>query len=415
MSIWTFGANNGLNNVLSSGGFGSGLGYLPGLGGRDMYNIDAKVSDCATSDGNRTGICVRTTSECTNRGGRPLGTCFATPQYGSNQGSNSGSINSLNGWPQQPGIPVGICCFFQVTCGGTIVNNGTYFRNPNAPSPYTDSRACSVTVQRIRPDICQIRLDFLVFDLSRPREGTCDSDRFVVNGQTQNNIIPPICGYNTGQHIYIDMSATNSPVTLNVLTMANRNRLFDIRVSQIHCSSIYRAPPNCLQYHIGVQGSIRSFNYDEPTVPSLGGYLNNLDYTICFKKEPGFCTVTYSVPTVYVHITDQNQPQEGPTTIPPGRYFNIVPDTATQNPVGSNEGGAGPYDCPFDYLFIAGRRLCGYRFNGQLYPPTPNPMTNSEVTDNSTGPIYARFVSNHQEVGRGFNLNYRMNPCLIGG
>ncbi|CAG2114154.1 unnamed protein product [Medioppia subpectinata] len=217
------------------------------------------------------------------------------------------------------------------------------FRNPNAPSPYTESRACSVSVQRLRPDVCQLRLDFLVFDMSRPRDGTCDSDRFVVNGQTQNSIIPPVCGYNTGQHMYIDMSSTNSPVTLNVLTMGNRNRLFDIRVTQIHCSSGYRAPANCLQYHIGVQGSIRSFNYDEPNVAQQGGYLNNLDYTICFKKEPGFCTVTYSVPTVYVHINDPNQSQEGPLTIPPGRYFNIIPDTSTSNPVGNDQAQKKPH------------------------------------------------------------------------
>jgi hypothetical protein len=140
------------------------------------------------------------------------------------------------------------------------------------------------------------------------------------------------------------------------------------------------APANCLQYHIGVQGSIRSFNYDEPNVAAQGGYLNNLDYTICFKKEPGFCTVTYSVPTVYVHINDPNQSQEGPMTISPGRYFNIIPDTSTNNAVGNDQAGAGPYDCPFDYLFLAGRRLCGSRFNGQLYPPMPNPSVNSEVT-----------------------------------
>jgi len=37
------------------------------------------------------------------------------------------------------------------------------------------------------------------------------------------------------------------------------------------------------------------------------------------------------------------------------------------------------------------------------------------VTDNSTGPITARFVTNEKDVARGFNINYRMNPCLING
>lgn len=139
------------------------------------------------------------------------------------------------------------------------------------------------------------------------------------------------------------------------------------------------APPNCLQYNIGVQGSIRSFNYEDPNV-SAQGYLNNLDYTICFRKEPGFCTVTYSVPTVIYNQNDPNLPQDAPVQTSPGRYFNVIPDTSTNNAVGNDQAGAGPYDCPFDYLFIAGRRLCGSRLNGQLYPPMPNPSVNGEVT-----------------------------------
>ena len=88
--------------------------------------------------------------------------------------------------------------------GGTIIHNGTYFRNPNAPGTYNEAKACSVTVQRFRHDICQLRLDFLIFDLARPRDGVCDSDRFVVNGHSQNSIIPALCGYNTGQHCKLE-------------------------------------------------------------------------------------------------------------------------------------------------------------------------------------------------------------------
>lgn len=88
----------------------------------------------------------------------------------------------------------------RVTCGGTITRNGTYFQNPNAPSPYTDTRTCSVTVRKSYPGICQIRLDFLYFELREPNSGTCEQDRFVVSGQDDNDIVPPICGQNNGQH-----------------------------------------------------------------------------------------------------------------------------------------------------------------------------------------------------------------------
>jgi len=87
-----------------------------------------------------------------------------------------------------------------VTCGATISQNGTYFRSPNSPSVLTDSQTCSVTVQPFRRDICQIRLDFTVFDLWPPKAGICDTDRFIVSGQAQNSIVPTFCGYNTGQH-----------------------------------------------------------------------------------------------------------------------------------------------------------------------------------------------------------------------
>ncbi len=103
-----------------------------------------------------------------------------------------------------------------------------------------------------------------------------------------------------------------------------------------------------------------------------------MDYTICFRKEPGFCTLTYSLPTIFISPNDQNQPQD--QTTPPGRYFNIVPEVSTSNPVSNDQAGAGPYDCPHDYLLLAGTRLCGSRLNAQLYPPMPNPSSNADVT-----------------------------------
>lgn len=58
------------------GGLGDQLAQIP------QFGQLSRISDCPTTDGNRTGICVRSTSECTSRGGRPLGTCYATPQTG---------------------------------------------------------------------------------------------------------------------------------------------------------------------------------------------------------------------------------------------------------------------------------------------------------------------------------------------
>ena len=145
------------------------------------------------------------------------------------------------------------------------------------------------------------------------------------------------------------------------------------------------APQNCLQYKTGVQGSFKSFNFEDVHIPSTG-YLSNLDYTICFRKEPGFCTVTYSVASVYT--SDQNTGSQSPEqdqaqAVSPGRYFNIIPDTSSTNSVGAGQAGAGPYECPSDYIMLAGIRFCGSRLNPQLYPATPNPTFNADVTGQS--------------------------------
>lgn len=103
-----------------------------------------------------------------------------------------------------------------------------------------------------------------------------------------------------------------------------------------------------------------------------------MDYTICFKKPQGYCSVTYTVPRQpfadfgqsIIHQTTQTQTNY---QVNPGQYFNII------GMVGNDQAGAGHYECPQDYLQLANIPLCGSRLNSQLFPPTPNPTTNSEV------------------------------------
>ena len=100
-------------------------------------------------------------------------------------------------------------------------------------------------------------------------------------------------------------------------------RRFNLQLTQIPCSvEKLKAPPNCLQYLTGTYGNIKSFNYynhgslggqnslanNANSLPkgrnaitnnelTNAGYPNDLDYTICFKKEPGFCSITYELAT----------------------------------------------------------------------------------------------------------------------
>ena len=53
-------------------------------------------------------------------------------------------------------------------------------------------------VNRASDDICQIRLDFVTFNIAPPNNtGECLTDFFLVTG---GSAVPQICGTNDGQH-----------------------------------------------------------------------------------------------------------------------------------------------------------------------------------------------------------------------
>ena len=145
--------------------------------------------DVLTDASNKTGFCVPNPMDCRARGGSLLGPCL---QFQA---------------PNMPPQVFGACCYFEATCGQTIRVNGTHFRSPNFPDPYPTPGSCQVTIRNTYPSVCQVRLDFLVFNLKQPVQGNCNSDRFVVNGQASNDIIPSICGFNPDQHSELDWNA----------------------------------------------------------------------------------------------------------------------------------------------------------------------------------------------------------------
>jgi hypothetical protein len=64
--------------------------------------------------------------------------------------------------------------------------------------------------------------------------------------------------------------------------------LKQIKVTQIECESIWKAPNDCVQYHTGLSGTFRSFNH--PT----GLITQNSQYSICIRQEEGHCGIAYS-------------------------------------------------------------------------------------------------------------------------
>lgn len=159
-----------------------------------------------------------------------IGTCLSYPECFAFRGNISGTC----------GTGYGLCCVSKLTdifaikfdlshirlhfpatktCQGVIYANNTYFVNQGYPSSYTSAGQCYTTINRLTPNICQIRyffnhnfyliqlflilffrLDFEAFSISQPESVAhrCVTDSFVVTGTTSP--VPVICGDNAGQH-----------------------------------------------------------------------------------------------------------------------------------------------------------------------------------------------------------------------
>lgn len=86
LNFFGFGGQPGFggNGIGSGGLFGSSPGIVgPSSGGLfglgfNQYNPN-RISDCPTTEYNRTGVCETSPYDCRRKGGRVVGQCFATP------------------------------------------------------------------------------------------------------------------------------------------------------------------------------------------------------------------------------------------------------------------------------------------------------------------------------------------------
>ncbi|XP_044260176.1 uncharacterized protein LOC123008447 [Tribolium madens] len=354
-------------------------------------------------------------SQCQSSGtfGDYLGTCYHETECSAMNGTNLGDC--ADGY--------GVCCVFRNTCGTSSDRNCTYFESPGYPDydppgpmvlppstmppPITpDPRLplsgtnrqsdttmeCTINIYKQGDNIQQMRIDFIDLELRGPVDGTCGTERLVISGQNIN-AVPEICGYNTGQHVYVDVSTLMGPLQLSVLSNTGERKRYKIRICQIanDCSQ----SNNCLQYYTGVTGMISSFNYDQAAINNRSepGYFNNLNYAICIRKEAGFCSITYTnVPNGLEY---------------PFQLVNLNDDGVSTVPMG--QAGVDIFNCPDDYIVIGGTRLCGDKLNdGSLIEDF---TMNAPVTDSSAGPIVIPVRTDGSVTGRGFKLFYTQNRC----
>jgi len=203
-----------------------------------------------------------------------LGTCYSETECASKGGTVDG--NCAAGF--------GVCCTFLVSdCGSTVDNNCTYIQNPSYPTTYSTTGSCAYSVSPLSSDICQLRLDLDNFDLTETTAGVCTDSFDVTVGSSRDYM--SLCGTNSGEHIYVETGRSTSTQTLT-FTIATGGT-WRIKVQQIECHSISKAPSDCYQYLTGISGSIESFNY--ATV-----MLTDTLYTICVRQEEGYCGIEWS-------------------------------------------------------------------------------------------------------------------------
>ncbi|XP_075211076.1 uncharacterized protein LOC142318377 [Lycorma delicatula] len=187
----------------------------------------------------------------------------------------------------QCALGFGVCCVFIATCDAEVINNVTYFVSPDFPGLTRNPDICAIQVKKIAPEISQIRLDFIHFNLAQPnrRTGVCETDVFSMSGGTSTGL--KLCGQNSGQHLYYDVETANNPITILVnLTSNNLYRMWEIRIAQVAFNQ--QSPAGCTQYYEGVSGVIQTMNF-----AINGRHLADQDYTVCMRQEQSMCSIVY--------------------------------------------------------------------------------------------------------------------------
>lgn len=242
---------------------------------------------CTTTSGTYSnGTCI-TSSECTSRGGTAQGSCAAG---------------------------FGVCCIYTFSDSGSrITRNTSYIVNPSYPSTFTPTSTpttLTYTIEKESCDICRIRLDYEVFQLTTPltdvalgtNTGACNTDfmtitttAHTVTSDTTGNYgnYPYLCGRNGGLHSYIDMSCTCSDEAELSFTLGdNVDNLWKIKVSQISCNDDNVAnQEGCFQYFTGETGTISSYNLAGAVM------LACQNYAVCIRPEEGMCCIEYTATT----------------------------------------------------------------------------------------------------------------------
>nr|XP_037876896.1 uncharacterized protein LOC119630688 isoform X2 [Bombyx mori] len=193
---------------------------------------------------------------------------------------------------------LGVCCVFEVTCGGVVQNNLTYFMSPEFPELWSGEEDCNITIDKAFAGIMQLRIDFVHFTIGQPNRttGECDEDAMIL-GDGETKFV--LCGQNPGQHFYYtlssnserreagDLAGSKSTQLSMRMRALDTPRLWLMRLAQMPLAN--SAPHDCLQYYTENNGTIKTFNYAKN-----GRHLADHEYRSCVRRNSGFCSIRYA-------------------------------------------------------------------------------------------------------------------------
>jgi len=316
---------------------------------------------CGASNGFN-GTCY-TSSECSSLGGTASGTCASS---------------------------FGVCCVFSIACGASSSANNSY-AIISSYSTSTDSDPCTYTFCPVNTDVCKLRIDFDTMVLTAPGGisstaaatdsmtiGDCIYDSLTVSNP--GGAVPPtICGYNTGQHMFVPASTQCNQINIDIDTLTTTTtRKWQIKVTQYECGNMMAPEQDCLQYHTASSGTIASFNWDTSatSVSSSQYHLSDQYYDICIRRARSYCSVCYSP-----QITSTTAASSFGVSAAANPIHNAIGSLCTGittlNPAVASNSGFG------DYLDIVAlqpstgttgtlniNRICGTIFNAKTAPQT---------------------------------------------
>jgi len=250
---------------------------LAGLVVKRNAELEDDTILCVSDTDESTGFCA-TESECSDQEGRSIGTCSR-----------------------------GVCCKVEQSCARSSSLPVSYFTNPAYPDTDLLDVSCNLNI-RVRKNVCQVRLDFVDFELPAPGpDGRCDSNnnfklygpynpKGLLGGDEQNGL----CGLNQGQHLYVQVDPGNIvqlhftlsgtgtiPNSLITSLTSQASYKWNLKITQIECGGdneamkMLEAPTGCLQYFQDSYGTISSFNLDGTSL-----FAPSQDYYVCLGLDP---------------------------------------------------------------------------------------------------------------------------------